>query len=86
MYLLEALWCTATITHRLKSLIEKERAIDRDKVEEEERTHTAVKDWNESHYIETIRVTRPHDLLSSHQRTNGKGIHIPVGDISMTEG
>ena len=52
---------------------------------------TAIIDHHEktgtgSYYTGTIRVSRLHDLLSRHQRPNGEGIQVPVGDISKVEG
>ena len=53
---------------------------------EEGRTHTAVKDRNESYYTEAIRASKQHNLMNCHQRANGRGVHMPVGDIPKVEG
>ena len=39
-----------------------------------------------SYYTGAKRVSGLHNLLSCHHRSNGKGVQVPVGDISRVEG
>ena len=38
-----------------------------------------------SYHTDAHRSSELHDLMSSHHRANGKGVHMPVGNISKTE-
>ena len=64
----------ATVTLTSDRLSEK-GAIDPE-VEEEGCILTARRDQNKSYYNKIIGASKLRDLLSSHQKTNGKGIHM----------
>ena len=79
MYLPEALWCTATVTPRSKSL---SKGGAKGQEEKEDRcTHATTKDKNESYYTEAKGASKLHNLLISHQGADGEGSEMPVGDI-----
>ena len=44
------------------------------------------KHQKESYYTRAKRVSRLHDLLSRHHKTNGEGVQVPVGDIPQVDG
>ena len=44
------------------------------------------KNRDESYYIGAETAIEIHDLLSRHHRAEGKGVDMPMGDITMTEG
>ena len=46
---------------------------------------TATKDPSESYYTGTARSSGIHNLLNCY-RTDGEGVHMPMGDISKVEG
>ena len=46
----------------------------------------ARKELNESYYTGEARASELHDLLNCHNRPDGEGIHMPVGEISKVEG
>ena len=80
MRLPEVFGCTTTVAFRYKSLND-DRAIYPG-VEEKGCKYTTATDKNESYYTRTITASKLHDLLSSHHKADGKGIHMLGGDLS----
>ena len=73
----------ATVTRRSQKLRNDEGSKDLDEEEEKEGCiHNTAKDRNEGYYTGAIGASKLNNLLSSHHRANGKGVHMPVGDNS----
>ena len=59
---------------------------DRPNQSETQLQTTMKNDWTRFTAPVDLRASELHDLLSCHHRFYGKGIHIPVSDVSQIKG